>query len=274
MSLLHDGLTPETLRTSHKSWWHDAFTRLLLEAVPPHTRQLVELDCGLAGAAHALLPMLPEARYLGCDLDPERVNGARRELAAASLEARAEVRLAAATALPLGDGEADLVLSVMALQQQPQLGAALAEAARVLRAGGKLVAIEPDSLGQRLYFDGGLEEVSQAFHALALRARVARQPADLALGPRLPACLVEAGLHRVRMTTHAISSTALEAASAFFGRLQRAAEQLALESGLAADDPLVLACGAAIRRCLYSGLPKRVGYSCHLVPVFLCVGVR
>jgi len=274
MTLRPDGLTPQTLQSASQSWWDDLFTRLLLEVVPLDTRQIVELDCGLAAAAHTLLPALPDARYLGVDSDPERLAEAKAQLEGARIAPRAELRLTPATAIPLEDGAADVVLSIMSLQHLPDLSAVLAEANRVLSSGGRLVAVEPDNLGQRFYFDGVLEEIDQVMHALCLRARVARQPSDIAVGPRLPALLRTAGFHDIRMVAHVVHSTRVEAASAFFARLHRVAGSVAREAGIADDDPAVVACDQAINRSLYADLPKRLGFSCHAVPVFRSLGVK
>ena len=273
MNLQLDGFTPQGL-SGTKSWWDDSFTQLLLESIPKDARTLCEIECGMAPAAHRVLPSLPDARYLGFDSRPDRLAEGRAALEGQSLAARMELRLGAPGGLPLPDGSVDVLLSLMALQGQTALQTVLADAVRVLRPGGRLVAVEPDNLGQRFYFEGGLEEVSQAFYALALRARVARQPADIALGPRLPAVLQEAGLLRAQLRVHLVASARQESAQAFFGRLQRVAHSLAEECGVPPSDDRAVACEAAVRRALFAGVPKRLGHSCHLVPVFLCVAQR
>ncbi len=269
-----DGLTPRTLQTSRRTWWDDSFSHFLLEAMPPRTRRIVELDCGLAAAAHVLLPALPEALYLGVDTLPERVEEARRQLLGARIERRVELRLMDGARLPAEDEEQDLALSLMSLQHRPDVPALLAEAHRVLERGGRMVAVEPDNLGQRFYFDGGLEELSAIFHELCLKARVARQPADIALGPRLAPLMRAAGFGRVRVAAHMVQSFRLESAAQFCDRLGRVARAVAREAGMEQESPLIEQCDAAIKRCLFAGLPKRVGASGHIVPVIRCVGIK
>ena len=269
-----NGLTPRAQQSSRKSWWDDRFTRLLLDVVPMNTRLLVELDCGLAAAAHVLLPSLPQARYLGVDFDPARLAEAKAQLAGTRAQQRCELRLVSAASLPLDDAGCDVVLSVMSLQHRQDVAEVLSEAARVLEPGGRLVAVEPDNLGQHFYFDGVLEEINATFHALCLRARVSRQPADIALGPRLAPLVLRAGLHRIKVVAHMVYSSRMEPATDFCNRLERVARATAEEAGMAPDDPAVQGCEQAVKRCLFAGLPKRVGFSCHIVPVFLCVGLK
>jgi ubiquinone/menaquinone biosynthesis C-methylase UbiE len=269
-----DGLTPSTLQSSSKSWWDGLFTRLLLDAIPLDTRQIVEIDCGLAAAAHTLLPSLPEARYLGTDFNPTRLADAKAQMEGARVAPRMELRLAPAANVPLEDGKADVVLSIMSLQHIADLPQVLAEASRVLRPGGRFVAVEPDNPGQRFYFDGVLEEINQVMHALCLKARVARQPADIAVGPRLPGLLRTASYHDIRMVAHVVHSSRMETANAFFTRLRRVASTVAQEAGLDPEDEAVATCEQAINRALFADIPKRLGYSSHIVPVFLCVGLK
>ena len=273
MTYLHDdGLTPRAQQTSRRTWWDERFTRLLLDFIPLSTRMMVEVDCGLAAAAHVLLPSLPQAMYLGVDYNPERLAEARGEIVGSRLEQRVELRLVSPDNLPREDASCDVVLSIMSLQHRPDVPAVMAEAARVLEPSGRMVAVEPDNLGQHFYFDGVLEEINAVFHALCLRARVSKQPADIALGPRLPVLLRSNGLHRIRLVPHMVYSSRMESATDFCDRLGRIARTIALEADLEPDDPLIADCDQAIKRCLFAGLPRRLGFSCHLVPVFLCAG--
>lgn len=266
-----NGMTPLTQGSSQRSWWDESFTRFLLDAIPLDVQQIVEIDCGLAAAAHALLPSLPGARYLGVDVNPDRLGESKKLLEQSTIATRAELRLAPPDRLPVEPASCDLVLSIMSMQHLTNLPETLAEAKRVLRPGGRVAAVEPDNLGQRFYFDGVLEEISAVFHALCLKARVVRQPADIALGPRLPSVFREAAFHGISMKAHQVYSSRMEPASDFFGRLTRIAATIVRESGLDPQDPALEACEQAINRCQFAGIPKRLGFSCHTVPVFLCV---
>lgn len=272
MKRLSECITPQRLQSSSKTWWDEHFTRLLLDAIPLDVKQIVELDCGMAAAAHSLLPSLPDARYLGVDPNPERLAEAQATLDRSRIHPRAELRLAPATNVPLDENSADVVLSIMSLQHLPDVPAVLNETSRLLMPGGRFVAVEPDNLGQRFYFDGVLEEINQMFHALCLKARVAKQPSDIAVGPRLPSLLREARFQQIKMIAHMVQSSRVESASDYFQRLGRVAETIAQESGLDAGDEAIEACKEAITRAQFAGIPKRLGFSCHMVPVFLCWG--
>jgi ubiquinone/menaquinone biosynthesis C-methylase UbiE len=75
---------------------------------------------------------------LGIDRSSEMLRLARAKLSEAGLS-HAELRQADLYALPLDDGEADLAVLHHVLHYAQQPGAAIAEAARVLRAGGRLL---------------------------------------------------------------------------------------------------------------------------------------
>lgn len=81
------------------------------------------------------------ARAVGIEYSDDAVALARRTLEAHEADARAELLVADARALPLADATADLVtmLDVVEHLTAPELDAALAEALRVLRPGGRLL---------------------------------------------------------------------------------------------------------------------------------------
>ena len=72
--------------------------------------------------------------------DPHMLKGARR--AARKARATLSLRQAPAEALPLPTGSADTVVSTLVLCSVPDQAAALAEAVRVLKPGGRLLLLE------------------------------------------------------------------------------------------------------------------------------------
>src|SRR5512143_4101966 len=104
-----DGLTAEELAASRRAWWDDSFTDVLIRLLPAGTGRLIDIGCGIATAAHALLPRLPEMAYVGIDADADRIEHATKLLAGAPWRDRVELRVGRAESLPLRDGEAQAV---------------------------------------------------------------------------------------------------------------------------------------------------------------------
>jgi len=266
-----DGLTVSELRDS-REFWDDRYTRELLDGIPPAARTLVEIGCGLARAAHELLPHRPELGYLGVDVDGARLAVARGELAAAGLATRARLARGDGRRLPLCDGAADAVLMAMALQHVADPAAVLAEAHRVLAPGGALVAVEPDYAGQRLYFDGPLDEVNAAFAALRAACKQAKRPADHDIGPRVAALVRATGFGDVRSRVHALQGSDRRSAASVVAELLERKDTLAGSAGISGE--VVQACERAVDRWLLGAGGDTSGHYAWFVPVFVTRGVR
>jgi ubiquinone/menaquinone biosynthesis C-methylase UbiE len=123
--------------------------RSISEAAPGST--IVDCPCG-AGAAFRALDPASDVRYVGVDLSPAMLRRARRRAASRGL--RVELVQAEAEKVPLPPASADLFLSYWGLHCFPDPAAALQEAARLLRPGGRLTgstfATGRDSLRQRV----------------------------------------------------------------------------------------------------------------------------
>lgn len=106
-------------------------------------RRLADVGCGHGALARKLAGM--GARVIGLDPQETAVTAAM----AADVDSGAQFAAAAGEALPLPDGALDDVLYFNALHHVPadDLDAALAEAHRALREGGRLLAVEPITEG-------------------------------------------------------------------------------------------------------------------------------
>lgn len=98
---------------------------------------IIDCPCGAGPALRALRPDA-EVRYLAADLSPSMLRRAQKRAASRGL-CRIEFIEADAGDLPLPTESADLFLSIWGLHCFEDPPAALAEAARVLRPGARLV---------------------------------------------------------------------------------------------------------------------------------------
>ncbi|HTN53167.1 MAG TPA: class I SAM-dependent methyltransferase [Anaeromyxobacter sp.] len=92
------------------------------------------------GTGRNLPHYAPGLRLTGVDISPPMLDRARAR--AAALGREAELRVGDAQALELGDGTFDTVVFTLALCSIPEPRAAVAEARRVLRPGGRLLLLE------------------------------------------------------------------------------------------------------------------------------------
>jgi SAM-dependent methyltransferase len=112
----------------HDTYWRFHRDRFL-ELLPPPGLLTVDVGCGEGRLARDLKAL--GHTVVAIDRSHTMVRYAREA------DPALDVREADAAALPLGDGEADLVISFMSLMNTDDLGAAVREAARVLENGGR-----------------------------------------------------------------------------------------------------------------------------------------
>jgi ubiquinone/menaquinone biosynthesis C-methylase UbiE len=269
-----DGLTNEEIRVSRQGWWDELFTQFLLRWIPAETHRLIDIGCGLATAAHALLPCLGSTTYLGIDADENRLREADKLLAGTAYATRVELLRGRAEQLPCSECAADFALSSMTLQHVTDMRGALLEVKRVLCLGGRFVAIEPDNLGNRFYFDSSLQEVNAAFCDLFAAQRQARRPADTAIGPAVPRALEKTGFRVIDCHPYALGRVSRVSASGFFDRARRVASIACAAANLPPDNSVLQECLAAINRAVAAVGPETIGYGCQLVPVFVSVAEK
>jgi SAM-dependent methyltransferase len=136
----------------HDSYWRfnrDAF----LELVPPPGRRTLDLGCGEGRFSRDLKQLGHDV--VGVDRAPAMVAAAREA------DPSIEVHAADAAALPFGDGDFDLVLAFMSLQDMDDLPGAVREAARVLEPGGRFCFVVVHPLSSAGDFQG--EEADSPF---------------------------------------------------------------------------------------------------------------
>ena len=118
-------------------WYGTGFgTEALLALLPPEWT-VADLGCGTGALAAALAPDV--ARVIGVDRSAHMLRSARRRTAG---HPNVELRRGSLEELPLEDASCDAALLVLSLGWVDDPGRALAEAARVVRPGGRLALVD------------------------------------------------------------------------------------------------------------------------------------
>lgn len=144
---------------------------LLAEWVPLERAQVIELGCGAAALARALVARWPGSQVTALEVD-ERQHAKNLAQPAERLHFVA----AGAQAIPFGDAGFDLALMLKSLHHVPRplMAQALGEAARVLRPGGHLYVSEP-------VYAGPLNDIVKLFNEERLVREAAQAAVDAAL---------------------------------------------------------------------------------------------
>jgi demethylmenaquinone methyltransferase/2-methoxy-6-polyprenyl-1,4-benzoquinol methylase len=119
---------------------HHAWRRIAARALVRPGDRIVDVGCGTGDLSFACLDA-GAAAVTGLDFAPPMVARARVKATARGASA-ATFGVADATRLPLADASADGWCSAFVVRNIPDLDAALAEAHRVLRPGGRLAVLE------------------------------------------------------------------------------------------------------------------------------------
>ena len=117
----------------------EAVEDALLEALPANISHLLDIGTGTGALLERVAPRVAAA--LGVDASRSMLALARTRLAKPGL-GHCSVRQGDMYRLPLPDSVFDVVVMQMVLHYAEDLDAALAEAARVLRAGGRLIVVD------------------------------------------------------------------------------------------------------------------------------------
>ena len=136
---------------------------LLADAVAaaPAEAVVVDLACGTGDLAFAFAERVAGARVSGVDASPRMIEGAkaRRRERAGGPAGRVAFRVGDMTRLDLPDATVDVVTAGYGYRNVPDFRTGLAEAARVLRPGGRLLTLDfyrPLSAVWRVLFLGYL----------------------------------------------------------------------------------------------------------------------
>lgn len=135
LQLLEDFLCEQAIQPA-TALWRAAEIGFLLTRPFPGGRGM-DLGCGNGWLTRVVLQHVGPRVMVGVDPDPREARAAQRAGIYAS------VHVASGASVPEDDGAFDFVFSNSVLEHIPELHGVLAEAARVLRPGGELVATVP-----------------------------------------------------------------------------------------------------------------------------------
>lgn len=207
--------------------------------------RVLEVGCGVGAVLGELAAAEPTLQLTGLDRSAEQVAGARQHLDARGVQA--SLIQGDALALPFADGSFDRVVMVWVLEHltnEPMRLAALREARRVLRPGGRIDLTETD---YGLFRVTPRDAAIDAFLAAFVQHFDAH--GDSGVGPRLGPLLETAGFAAVDSRMHGLHfwcpsrATALETFTAYILDFVRP-ELAAMTAGRPAEDAARIRNGA------------------------------
>ncbi|MEV5974962.1 class I SAM-dependent methyltransferase [Streptomyces sp. NPDC051921] len=108
----------------------------------PRDGVVVDIGTGPGRLLLRIARTRPDLVPHGVDVSPAMVSRARANTRRHGLDDRVTLHLGDAAALPLPDASADVLVSTLSMHHWADVAAAVAEAARVLRPGGRLVVYD------------------------------------------------------------------------------------------------------------------------------------
>jgi len=135
------------------------FSTAALLAMLPRDQVIADLGCGTGPLIADLTPYA--GKIIGVDSSADMLKGARKRLGNLL---NVDLRKGDLLDLPIEDGTCDAVLLVLALTYVAEPAKVIAEAARVLKPGGRLVLVDSLQLGDEPDYDGMLDRFPQLYH--------------------------------------------------------------------------------------------------------------
>jgi len=222
-----DALVSPTLKHLREQWWDDEFTEFLTETLRPRPgNRILDVGCG-TGAAEVSIGRLhiSQVSLYGVDVNVVEAASAARETASHNM--RAKFAGGDARRLPFADGSFDSTYCVAVLQHVPEVHAAVGELARVTRATGRVVAVEPDNSAHYAYSscESGAAAFGLAAKFFAAAAAARGDRTEAAIGPKLPGLFAAHGIDPLHVRLFPVSHPRLGAPSADVWAARRGAAE-------------------------------------------------
>lgn len=119
---------------------------------------VLELGCGVGAELELMRERWPDTRFTGVDISPSHLDCAREVLSDQIRQGSISLVHADARDLPFDDGAVDCVVTIWMLEHASAPKQVLAEAHRVLRYGGKMIATEVDN--DTFHFEPGVPAIA------------------------------------------------------------------------------------------------------------------
>jgi ubiquinone/menaquinone biosynthesis C-methylase UbiE len=180
----------ERLRIQADLVWPDELRALVRHGLREDA-DLLEVGCGPGFVTARLLEHVQQGFVTAIDIDSAMLGHARERIGDST---RVRFVEASATKTGLPDDAFDAVVVRLVLQHLPDVDAALAELGRVLRPGGRLIAVDTDHAFDTLF------DPEPAFYCDLMAAVAEAQRSrggDRYIGRRLPALLRGAGFSEI-----------------------------------------------------------------------------
>ena len=151
-----DALTSATLKNLREQWWDTEFSAFLQDTLRPRPgNRILDVGCG-EGTAELSLGRLRISQLSLVAIDRNLERAAFTAAEGRSHNYRLRVAAADVTHLPFTSGAFDATFCVAVLQHVTDLPKAVCELARVTRAGGRVLAVEPDNAARYWYSSSAL----------------------------------------------------------------------------------------------------------------------
>jgi len=229
-----DRLSVEELRNSRAAWWSAEFDDFLSSAVD-HVLpgRLLDVGCGIGTFEHRFGPRSPSGTAIvGTDIDTRRLGVAAGQAMVLGSGVSISYVTADARLLPFADETFKVAMVILTLQHVAHPATVLSEMRRVTKPGGVVAAVEADNLAQRLYFPFPSPDVDTALAAYWGRIGESSQPANIAIGPRLPELFRMAGLASPELKTHMVARASWIDPKAFANKARASFQQIARRHGI------------------------------------------